>query len=182
MIRVATIIIAAAMAFLAAPPAVAAEESLVLAAGAAAPGDPYAPAVGRMVQSMIEYTRWPSPQNPVELCVAGPVDHAARLDGLRLSDGRAIARRSVAASPSALGGCNVVYIGRLPPAAARGLTDAVRGKGVLTIAESDLDGRSQAMFVLVFRPGAVTFRLNIDAVSRSGLRVDPRVLRLAQGD
>ncbi|WP_176399663.1 YfiR family protein [Novosphingobium sp. B 225] len=178
MIRVATIIFAAMLASFAAPPAVAAEESLVLAA---ASGDPYAPAVGRMVQSMVEYTRWTSPPNPVELCISGPADHASRLDGLRLSDGRAIVRRSISASPLALAGCDVLYLGRLPASAARGLTDAARGKGVLTIAESDPDGRSQAMFVLVFRPGALTFRLNIDAVSRSGLRVDPRVLRLAQG-
>ena len=54
-------------------------------------------------------------------------------------------------------------------------------RGVLTIAEADPDGRSQAMFSLLFRPGALNFRLNIDAVSRSGLKVDPRVLRLAQG-
>ena len=64
---------------------------------------------------------------------------------------------------------------------ARQLTDAVRGRGVLTIAEVDPDGRAQAMFSLLFRPGALNFRLNIDAVSRSGLKVDPRVLRLAQG-
>lgn len=180
MIRVATIIIAAALAFHAAPPAVAAEESLVpVASGGAA--DPYASAVGRMVQAMVEYTRWPSPPNPVQLCVSGPVDHAGRLDGLRLSDGRAIARRGISASPLALAGCDVLYLGRLPAATARVLTDAARGKGVLTIAESDPDGRSQAMFVLQFRPGSLTFRLNIDAVSRSGLRVDPRVLRLAQG-
>ncbi len=183
MIRVARIIIAAALASLAAPPAVAAEGPLVLVAGAGASagGDAYAPAVGRMVQSMIEYSRWPTPRSPVVLCVAGPALHGARLDGLRLSDGRTIARRAVSASPASLGGCDALYIGQVTPPIARQLTDAVRGRGVLTIAEADPDGRSQAMFVLVFRPAALSFKLNLDAVSRSGLRVDPRVLRLAQG-
>ncbi|WP_374281461.1 YfiR family protein [Novosphingobium sp.] len=180
MIRVAAIIFAAGLGLGAAPlEAAAADGPLVLVAGGG--GDGYAPAVARMVQSMIEYTRWPAVQNPVELCVAGPALRAARLDVLRLSDGRAITRRAVPASPVALAGCDALYIGQVPPPQARQLTDAVRGRGVLTIAEADPDGRGQAMFALVFQPGAVSFRLNIDAVSRSGLRVDPRVLRLAQG-
>jgi hypothetical protein len=37
------------------------------------------------------------------------------------------------------------------------------------------------MFVLTYQPDALSFRLNVDAVSRSGLKVDPRVLRVAQG-
>jgi hypothetical protein len=37
------------------------------------------------------------------------------------------------------------------------------------------------MFCLVYLPRALTFQLNIDAVSRSGLSVDPRVLRLSRG-
>lgn len=180
MIRVARIIMAAGLG-LGATPLVAAmaDGPLVMVAGGG--GDAYAPAVARMVQSMIEYTRWPAPPNPVELCVAGPALHSARLDGLRLSDGRAIQRRAVSASPAALAGCDALYIGQVPAQLARQLTDAVRGRGVLTIAEADPEARSQAMFSLVFQPAALTFRLNIDAVSRSGLRVDPRVLRLAQG-
>ena len=143
-------------------------------------GDRYAAPVGRMVQSFIEYTAWPTRPNPVMLCLAGPAAHGARLDGLRLADGRAIERRGMA--PGAVGPaqCDAVYIGQVPLATARQLTASLRGRGVLTIAEADPDCRSQAMFCLVFAPQALTFRMNIDAVSRSGLKVDPRVLRIAQ--
>lgn len=63
----------------------------------------------------------------------------------------------------------------------RALTAQARGRGVLTIAEADPDCRSQAMFCLLFTPQAATFRMNIDAIARSGLKVDPRVLRISQG-
>jgi hypothetical protein len=161
--------------------------ALAVAALLAAPGramgeaDSVDGAVARTVRSLVEYTRWPQTHNPVELCVAGPASHAAQLDAVRLSDGRTIHRRAVAASAAALVGCNVVYIGKLPLAGQRQLTAAVRGRGVLTVAEADPECRSEAMFCLIYPAKGLTFRLNIDAVSRSGLRVDPRVLRVSQG-
>lgn len=138
-------------------------------------------AVVRTVRALVEFTRWPQSSNPVDLCVAGPASHAGQLSGVRLSDGRSMQSRAVAASPGALGGCDVVYIGRLSLAGQRQLTAAVRGRGVLTVAEADPDCRSEAMFCLIYPAKGLSFRLNIDAVSRSGLRVDPRVLRVSQG-
>lgn len=141
----------------------------------------FSPAVARVVQSLVEYTRWPTPRSPVRLCLAGPAQFADRLDGLHLADGRAIERRQAAANPASLTGCDAVYLGQLSLAQQREVTAALRGRGVLTIAEADPDCRSQAMFCLSFAARAVSFRLNVDAVARSGLRVDPRVLRLAAG-
>lgn len=167
MIRTAAIIIAAL-------------PVLGAAALPAAADGPHAPVVARMVHAIMEYTRWPARAEPLVLCVAGPALHGGELGGLTLSDGRTVSRRAVAASPQALAGCDALYIGQVPVPTARALADAVRGRGVLTIAEADPEARTEAMVCLVFRPGAVTFRLNVDAVSHSGLRVDPRVLRLAE--
>lgn len=141
----------------------------------------YAGAVARTVRAIIEYTRWPTRQDPVVLCVAGPALHSGQLGGLRLADGRRVERRAVAASAGSLAGCDVLYLGQLPLAQQRQLTAAVRGRGVLTIAEADPGHASEAMFALTYKPVALSFRLNIDAVSRSGLKIDPRVLRVAQG-
>jgi hypothetical protein len=141
----------------------------------------YAGATARTVRAMIEYTRWPSPQDPLVLCVVGAAQHAGGLGGIRLADGRRVERRNVSAAPGALGGCDVVYLGSLPIVQQRQLTAAVGGRGVLTIAEADPANASEAMFVLTYQPSALSFRLNVDAVSRSGLKVDPRVLRVAEG-
>ena len=150
--------------------------------GASNPGgDPYAGAAARTVKAIMEYTRWPQPRPTLVLCVAGPAQHASQLTGWRMSDGRLVQRRNVAAQPASTAGCDVLYIGALPIAAQRQLTAAVRGKGVLTIAEADPGNASEAMFTLTYRPAALSFRLNIDAISRSGLKVDPRVLRVSQG-
>lgn len=152
---------------------------VAMTVGAGAAGQ--AAATARMVRSFIDFTRWPSQPNPVSLCVVGPAGNAGQLDSLSTSDGRRVARRvvSVTALPGA--GCHVAYFGRLEPAALKQAVLSVRGKGVLTIAESDPACRSQAMFCV--KPGGQTlgFAVNIDAVSRSGLKVDPRVLRMAAG-
>lgn len=150
--------------------------------GAVPRDESYASATTRTVAGIIEYTRWPAPAGPLTLCVAGAAQHAHRLDGLRLADGRTVQRRDVAPLPQALGGCQVVYIGGVQPLAMRQLIAASRAKGgVLTIAEADPVCRSQAMFCMVYEPRSVSFRMNVDAIARSGLRVDPRVLRLAEG-
>lgn len=149
--------------------------------GASGGGDPYAGAVARMVKGIIEYTRWPQPRSSLVLCVAGAAQHAGQIGNVKLVDGRQVVRRNVAAQPGAVAGCDALYIGSIPLPAQRQLTAAVRGKGVLTIAESDPGSSSEAMFALTYKPNSLSFRLNIDAVSRSGLKVDPRVLRIAKG-
>lgn len=149
--------------------------------GVAGPGESaYAGAVGRTVKAIIDYTRWPQRTDPLVLCVAGPALHASQLGAIRLADGRRVDRRNVAANAASLGGCNVLYLGQLSISTQRQLTAAVRGKGVLTIAEADPANSSEAVIALTYQPRALSFRLNIDAISRSGLRIDPRVLRISQ--
>ena len=60
----------------------------------------------------------------------------------------------------------------------RRLIASTTGRPVVTIVEADLACRSGAMFCLLYAPQSLSFRLSIDAVSRSTVRIDPRVLRL----
>lgn len=138
-------------------------------------------ATARMVRSFIDYARWPVRPDPMTICVVGAPSHAGRLDELTLIDGRQIEARVVAPVALATSGCDVAYFGRVDPAAMRQALVAVRGKGVLTIAENDPQCRSQAMFCLRHDGASLAFAVNIDAISRSGLRIDPRVLRIADG-
>lgn len=86
---------------------------LALVPVASSPGSVFAGPVGRIVQSITEYTTWPRRENPVTLCVVGPVSHADGLDGLRLADGRLIDRQTVAATAFTPGVCDSLYIGRM---------------------------------------------------------------------
>ena len=154
------------------------EASLPRGAGA----DPYAPAVGRVVGAIIEYSRWPAPRPAVDLCIVGPSYHSELLTSHRLRSGRDLNVLRLAADAELSERCDAVFIGQLPLARQIGVTDALRGRAVLTIAENDPDCRSRAMVCLLFAEDALSFRLNIDSVSRSRVRIDPRVLRLGMGN
>ncbi|WEK46779.1 MAG: YfiR family protein [Candidatus Andeanibacterium colombiense] len=142
-------------------------------------GDPYAVPAARMVVAFAEYTRWPSDPRLFQLCIVGSAAHADEFRNLALADGRRINARRIAATAVDAASCQLLYLGEMPADAVRGLTEKVRGKGVLTIAEADPQCRSNAMFCLQYRAGLLSFKMNLDAISRSGLKVDPRVLRLS---
>jgi len=144
--------------------------------------DPYGPAVAEMVRLMAEYSQWQGAPKNIRVCVVGEADHVDGLKGGRLSGGRRLlAARSVSSQvrPDA---CEIVYLGRLSLAEQRTVTDRMRGHSVLTIAENDPACRSRSMFCLLFQSDSLSFRLNIDAVSRSLVRIDPRVLRMGLED
>ncbi|MBH1999006.1 MAG: YfiR family protein [Sphingomonadaceae bacterium] len=142
-----------------------------------------AAATARLVGGIIEYSRWPDSRAPVRLCVIGPVRLGGQLGTLRLSDGRSVERRDVdAAALDSAERCDVLYMGNIGLVGMMRWVARVRGGAVLTIAEQDRACRSEAMFCLIPAARSLSFQLNIDAVARSGMRVDPRVLRLAQGE
>lgn len=144
--------------------------------------DPYAAAVARLARAVVQYSRWPGEPRALRACVVGPTDHADDLlAGKEIASvGVTASRRSVEAVQAAE--CDIFYIGRLGIEEQRLVTDRMRGEAVLTIAENDPACRSRAMFCLLFEADALSFRLNIDAVANSQMRVDPRVLRLGAGE
>jgi YfiR/HmsC-like len=142
----------------------------------------FADGAARTVQSLLEFSRWPSRPNPVRLCVIGTARHAEKLTDLILSGGRPVVRRNFPANADAIGtSCDALYIGKMALPAIRQVTARVRGAAVVTIAEDDPGCRSEAMFCLQFEPSTLSFLINVDAVSRSAVRVDPRVLRMSKG-
>lgn len=143
--------------------------------------DPYTPAVARLVRSIVMYSRWPDDPRSLRACLVGPTDH-----GGDLLAGKAVASVGVTASAVSMAAaqpssCEIVYIGRLSLDEQRAITARMRGSAVLTIAENDPACRSRAMFCLLFEAEALSFRLNIDAVASSQVRIDPRVLRMGAG-
>lgn len=134
----------------------------------------------QIVGSILSYTRWPKMPNPVRLCVIGPARHDGQLSG-KLPGGVAVSRRELPAlSPEIATACDALYIGEIAQSAVRAAVGAVRGRPTLTIAENDPTCRGGAMFCLRFGR-ELSFALNIDAITRSAIRVDPRVLRISRG-
>lgn len=144
--------------------------------------DRMAAGVARMVGSIFEFTRWPTDRSVVRLCLAGAVAHGDRLGDIGLSSGAQVVLSTLAADGMPpWSQCDALYIGALDAGTTRRLVAGARGAPIVTIAEDDPDCASGAMFCLLFEPQMLSFQLNIDAVSRSQVRIDPRVLRMAKG-
>lgn len=143
--------------------------------------DPYAAPVARMVSSIVEYSRWPDARQNVRLCVVGPVDHADLLNDGPLSRGRTLRATRISAGSVSAANCDAVYLGRMGLTDQRQIATSLMGAAVLTIAENDPACRSRAMICLLFESSGLSFRINLDSVSRSQVRIDPRVLRMGEG-
>lgn len=138
--------------------------------------------IATTVRGIVSFTRWPTQPNPIHLCLIGPTrmgdGDLARLSSTTHTMQITHLPESVAVVPPS---CDMLYFGmiaaqRLPHLLAQG-----HARPLLTVAEEDPLCRGGAMFCLHVRHTAVSFELNLDAVSRSGVSVDPRVLRLSSG-
>jgi hypothetical protein len=150
-----------------------------------APGpDQQARAVARMVGGIISYTRWPGEPVPAtRLCVMGKARFAGRLGEAAQVAGRTVSVSYLADGATTVAqGCDVLYLGALAAGAGQRAIASIRGRGVLSIAESDPACRGGTMFCLDVDSGEISFRLSLDAISRGTVRVDPRVLRLSDAN
>jgi hypothetical protein len=134
-------------------------------------------AVALMLGRIISFTRWPRPLSTVRLCVAGATRFADRLDAAGTTASARVETQALAGQPPTR--CDAVYVGALPFDARRQLIAAVHDAPILTIAEHDATCNGGTMFCLSVEPAALSFQINVDAISRSGVRIDPRVLRLS---
>ena len=145
-----------------------------------ASADDQARGVARMVGGIISYSRWPGRgEDTIAICTMGATRYAARLGEADGAAGRPVSARAIAPGSSAAAqGCDVLYLGGTTATQQQRAIAAVHGQPVLSIEEDDPACRSGAMFCVVLNGGGLTFRLNVDAISRGTVRVDPRVLRL----
>mgnify|MGYP005845026463 CR=1 FL=1 len=152
-------------------------------AGASEPLSPAPAGVTAAVAGIVSYTRWPAESPTIRLCTLG---RGVAVDALLAADGLGAAPRPLAARPAGrevnlAGECDVVYVGHLGAAAIRDVLKPLAGHPVLLIGEGADFCSDGGMFCLLPGAGAVRFNVNLDAVARSGLRVNPLVLRLGRG-
>lgn len=137
-------------------------------------------AVAQLVSAILQYTQFPTVPSPIRVCIVGEPVYAGALGNIVLPNGQRTVTRT---SPPAAGTlpCEVLYLGVFVDRAARqSWIERTSGKAIVTIAEDDRSCHGQAMFCLIFLPNRISFRLNIDAISRSNVSIDPRVLRVAE--
>jgi hypothetical protein len=136
--------------------------------------------VARVVQGIISYTYWPSQPRLLQFCIIGATKYRRQLlSDLRTTPGRPLQPRLIQRAYAPLmKGCDILYFSADTPPTRQALQGVDRA--ALTISERDPACRGGAMFCLRIGAGALSFDLNLDAVTRSGLRVDPKVLILGR--
>jgi hypothetical protein len=140
------------------------------------------PAVNRMVGGIASYARWPSGTATTRrhMCVVGTPRLAPRMTPD--TPGRGSISVSYVAASAVNARCDILFLGRMPAADRRQLIAWVRGRPVLTITDDDAACLYGAMFCLNSHAASLSFSVNLDAIARGPLKIDPRVLRIGAGD
>lgn len=128
------------------------------------------------------FTEWPAGLgNTLNLCVYGTDPFGENLDKLQ---GKNVAGRSLAvrrtASVEGLGNCQIVFIsqpaiGNLPR-----VLDSLRGKPVLTVADTPGAAREGVAINMILEQNKVAFEANLGAARGQGLDLSSKLLRLAR--
>ena len=140
-------------------------------------------AVNRMVGGIVSYARWPdgSATTARVMCLVGSPRLTERMAPDVPGPGSVVVRRLTAEAVTARTDCDILFLGRMPVADRRQLIAWVRGRPILTITDDDAACIYGAMFCLSNRAAGLSFSVNLDAVGRGPLRIDPRVLRIGGG-
>ena len=139
-------------------------------------------AVSATVVNLLSYARWPTADSTVRVCIdsaAGVL--AARIGGQKVSNGRWIDARVIGSlEPSSIAQCDAIYLRGVADNRRKTLVSELIGKPVLTIVEEDQACEVGSMFCLGIREDHVSFRVNLDSIARSGIRVHPGVLQMGR--
>jgi hypothetical protein len=151
----------------------------------AAPAASHAPVAGvaPVVAGILGYTRWPAETATLRLCTVGRSPGVDELRGpVELgTPQRRVLVQAVASAGQARAGCEAVYVAGGDPGLVRETLRQLAGQPVLLLGEGADFCSDGGMFCLEPGAGAARFGANLDAIARSGLRVNPMVLRIARG-
>jgi hypothetical protein len=140
------------------------------------------------VYNLIRYVEWPSQGKELTIGLAGDAatgDVMEKLLNGRTSEGETI-RVLRAPSDDEVQKCSLLYVADAPA----GLTvemrktldktlDRVKGKGVLTVGETEGFARDGGMIALVNSGDHIQIEVNLEAAQSAGIRISSRVLNLA---
>ncbi|WP_349922057.1 YfiR family protein [Aeromonas veronii] len=138
--------------------------------------------VRQTVLDILSYTRWPSEPTTLRLCITAPTEYAeALLSIAHQANGRPVEVHRYETNDESLGQrCDVIYVGVLSPPLRLPLFQRLEGYPILSISEQSSECIADAVFCLQATGERVRFKVNLDALARSGVRVHPAVLKLAR--
>ena len=138
--------------------------------------------VAEVVLGILSYARWPdaASRSNKQLCLVGPTEFADTLRDTAISFpgwNPSVQRVSPDYQDIATD-CQAIYTGVLLENERAQLSARLEGQPVLTISEQNDSCEVSTLFCLRIEDGRVGFEVNLDSVERSGIRINPNVLRL----
>lgn len=138
--------------------------------------------VAQKVFAIISYSKWDVHQQPLQLCIAG---NSKFTEAIEVAGQAAYWPRVNVTKPhfdaKLLGSqCDVVFFGNISPAQQQSVLAARQNKPLLTIADSNTDCEIGSSFCLEPENSPVSFKVNLDSLTRSGIYVNPNVLLLGR--
>ncbi len=134
------------------------------------------------VLGIVDYSRWPGAPRALTLCVAGQGPQSTELIGALLapSAARPLSMRQVPINVGLPGVCDAVYFEGWREHEQRDALAALASRPVLTLGSGAAFCSAGGLFCLQPAGAATRFSVNTDAVARSGLVVNARVLQLGR--
>ncbi len=135
------------------------------------------------IYKLAPFVNWPpaafaASDAPFRICVVGndPFDDYLQraVAGKRVGTHPFEVRRLDALTPAA--GCHIAFIGQLQSQSLAQALDAVKGRPVLTVTDSDSPG---GIVQFVIEQGRVRFEVDADAAARNHLTISSKLLSLA---
>ncbi|MDR2208225.1 MAG: YfiR family protein [Azoarcus sp.] len=131
---------------------------------------------------IVGYTQWPDAKESFRICLSGDNRHLAMIRQSAIKLGHGVATLSLL--ENAATSCDIVYVSGTGDDEAGKLPRLLDGAPVLSIGEGEDFCSMGGMFCLLSsdkEDGAIDeFAVNLDAISRSTLRINPQVLRLSK--
>lgn len=135
-----------------------------------------------IVAGILNYTAWPGPSRSLTVCISRSSreapDLAQQLEQTKTRHQLLLTR--IEANTPLPENCDLVYFDGWSAPAARMALRKLDHKPVLTIGHEPEFCSDGGLFCLSKAGSSTRFEVNLDAVTRSGLRVNAQVLRLAK--
>ncbi len=139
-----------------------------------------------MVRNFAKFTRWPDDsvsrqkKNTMCLCLMGDESILESFAGIggKTVKGRTIKLKWVD-NLAGLTDCDLLFVNRETRANMKRIIEAVKSRPVLTIGETGEFTRAGGMITFFLKQGRIRFRINPEAVRRSGLKLSSSLLELA---
>ena len=137
--------------------------------------------VRSIVSGIVSYTRWPSLSGQPKLCVYASSHYTQALSREEGQSELPYTPVIVHNDQEALSAtCDAIYFGTESPAKQLELISQYQGRALLLISEQNPECVIGSAFCLIIDHNQVRFSVNLDALTRSGVRVNPDVLMLAR--